>query len=420
VTTAAPDTRGLEAHGLRDQPPVAVDDVRVSAGAAPPDAATLADALRAFVEAGLAVLPRGAGTQTGLGNAPARADAFLSTAALRGVDDFEPAEGVCHARAGTRLAELRAVVNAEGWELPLDDAGRGSTLGGALATATLTPRAQGLGRPRDAVLGCEVALADGTLTRCGGRVVKNVTGYDLARLYTGSLGTLGVVTGAWLRLRPLPETTLALVTPELPAAEACRRGVEWARHGTVRACVLVPAAEDPSDPSDDRARLRGLLELAGDAASVSADREALERDAGAAPTDAADLDAALRDPAPGPDLHFCVSGLATRLADCVETLQRAGAALRVLPGLGLVRARLAAASGDSDDADARASAAFDAVARAAQSAGGRHLCEAAPAAAKRGRDVFAAPPAEVRLTRALKQRFDPRGILNPGRGPGGV
>src|SRR5262245_44284228 len=211
-------------NALRFHDPVAVDGVPVNATIEPQDEDDLAAVLAALGDARCAAIPRGAGTQLGFGNPPQRADCFLSLAAFARIDELDASEGVCHAGAGTPLADLRARADEAGWELPLDDAGRGGTLGGALATAALAPRALGFGRPRDVVLGCEVVLADGLRTRCGGRVVKNVTGYDMAKLYVGSLGAIGVITGAWLRLAPKPEVERVLQSEELDDAEAIALG----------------------------------------------------------------------------------------------------------------------------------------------------------------------------------------------------
>ena len=379
-----------------------VDGVPVAATLAPETPEAVAAALSALAEAGLAALPRGAGTQLGLGNPPARADAFLSLEKLAEVIELDAAEGVCRVGAGARLEALRSRVSEAGWELPLDDAGRGGTVGGALATAALAPRAAGFGRPRDVVLGLEVALPDGRLTHCGGRVVKNVTGYDLAKLYLGSLGTLGVITSAWLRLRPRPEVREVLRGGALPDAEACEHAVVWSRVPALRSLLL----------RDTGHGLEPWLELAGDAASVSGAREELGR-AGLERAGAAEREAiaARRFAAPEGSCRFAVSCLPSRLAACVAELRAAGAALMLLPASSLVIARF--------EADA-SEVAFRVVGRAARAGGGRQLCEAAPPACKAGRDVFAAPAEEVALTRQLKAQFDPRGILAPGRFAGGV
>jgi len=387
---------------LRFHDPVAVDGVSVNATLVPRDADDLSAVLVALGEERCAAIPLGAGTQLGLGNAPRRADCFVSLEAFSGVDELDASEGVCHAGAGTPLAELRARVHEAGWELPLDDAGRGGTLGGALATAALAPRALGFGRPRDVVLGCEVVLADGLRTRCGGRVVKNVTGYDMAKLYVGSLGALGVITGAWLRLAPRSAVVRVLQGDETADADAVALGVFASRLATVRSCLLC----------DETRGLRATVELAGDEASVEHEaRQLEERGLRAASPALRDAAAARRFAGLRGALRVVVSALPMRLAQCVMELRGGGAELLVLPGLGLVCAR-----GSAQDAGAL----FDAAARAARAGGGRTLCERAPDEAKRGRDVFAAPPAEAALTRALKARFDPNDVLNRGRFAGGV
>src|SRR5262249_61085694 len=93
--------------------------------------------------------------------------------------------------------------------------------------------------PGDQGLGLEVVLGDGVLAKCGGRVVKNVTGYDLAKLYTGSLGTLGVIAAAWLRLRPRPERVEHLEAQAGDVTSACARGLAAARSATARAAAVV-------------------------------------------------------------------------------------------------------------------------------------------------------------------------------------
>jgi glycolate oxidase FAD binding subunit len=167
--------QGLES--VRHEP-VSIDGIDVSTTLRPRDGDALARTLRALGQQGLAAVPLGGGRHLELGNAPRRVDALLSTLHLTAIGDFEPAEGVCHAGAGTRLGALRERVAQAGWELPLD-APDDATLGGVIAAGAVGPRTQGYGAPRDVVLGLEVVLGSGERTRCGGRVVKNVTGYDL-------------------------------------------------------------------------------------------------------------------------------------------------------------------------------------------------------------------------------------------------
>jgi glycolate oxidase FAD binding subunit len=396
----------LDGAALEWHEPVHVDGVAVRATLRPEGGEALGAALRAIASCGLAALPRGAGTHCGLGNPPRRADLLLSTGRLCGVDAFEPAEGVCHAAAGTPLKALRDAVTGEGWELPLDVPDDAATLGGALAVAAVGPRAQGYGPARDAVLGLEVVLATGERTRCGGRVVKNVTGYDLAKLYTGSLGSLGVIEAAWLRLRPAPECVRAIQVPPAALEKACERGLVAARRSSVRACALI---------SRESRELRGVLELAGDAPSVERDAHWLADELGAEATDTAALDAVGRAQRGAPEpcgLRFRLAVLPSALAASASRLAAAGASLLLYPGLNLVYAGFALEGPDDEPGAERA---FDAALEAARASSGALLCESAPPAAKRERDVFAPDPDALRLLRSLKAQFDPDGVLNPGR-----
>ena len=182
-------------------PPERIAGSQLRARVEPADGEALALCLDVLSGRGEPVLVMGSGTRMDLGN-PARGVSLgLSSRRLNGITEFDAADGVIQVLAGTPLSELSRRVESEGWLLPLDPSGAGGTVGGALATADCGPRQRGFGPVRDAVLGIDTVLASGERTRCGARVVKNVTGYDLAKLYVGSLGTLAVIEKAWLRLK---------------------------------------------------------------------------------------------------------------------------------------------------------------------------------------------------------------------------
>ena len=388
--------------------PVSLDGVPVGVTLRPRGGDALARTLRALAERRLAVVPVGGARHLELGNLPRRVDALLSTDLLDGVDACERAEGVCHAGAGTRLGALRARVAEAGWELPLD-APDDASVGGAIAAGAIGPRCAAFGAPRDVVLGLEVVLGSGERTHCGGRVVKNVTGYDLPKLYTGSCGSLCVIEGAWLRLRPRPQRTRVFRLPERRAADALARGIAISRLDSVRVCALRGAAS---------AGLRGIVELAGAEATVERDASLLASDHGASDAGADALDDARepRRPAGAFAACFRIPALPGQLAAVLAALGP-GAAVLVHPGLRLVYAAFALASADDSAGAARA---FDAAAAAARAAAGSFRCESAPPAAKRGRDVFGPAGDELALVRALKSRFDPHGVLSPGRFAGCV
>jgi len=391
--------------------PIHIDGVAVCSTLRPVDADSLSHALAALQRHGLSALPRGGGSNAELGNPPSRADAMLSLQAFSEIDEFDAAEGVCHAGSGTPLARLRETVSAGGWDLPFDAPNARATLGGAIATAAIGPRALGYGLARDVMLGLEVILASGARTHCGGRVVKNVTGYDLAKLYIGSLGTLGVVEAAWVRLRPKPECVRVLEMPDAACHDLAERGVEISRRDSVRACALISAG---------RHGLRCVVECAGDESVVARDETWLAEAFGAetAQDDALlDVHRAQRStPAPH-GMRFRLAILPSEMPNCIAALVRAGARIVAYPGLNLIYAGFSIEAADDRGAS---DLGFRTISEIASAARAEVVCESAPPFAKRERDVFSAAPGALALMRALKARFDPHGVFNPGRFAGGL
>ena len=158
------------------------------------------------VRAGERVLPRGGGTKPALCADPAGAAVALDLAGLSGIVEYDPAELTVTARAGTPLAELAATLAEHGQRLPFDPLygeGGAETLGGAIATGAVGPGAFGGGTIRDFIVGVRIVDGRGNSIRGGGRVVKNAAGFDLPKLMVGSLGRLGVIVEATLKLFPL-------------------------------------------------------------------------------------------------------------------------------------------------------------------------------------------------------------------------
>ncbi len=211
----------------------------------PESAAEAARLLAACGAAGRAVLPRGGGTKTLFGRPPVRADVVLETRALAGIVEHEPADMVCTVRAGTPFAELQRVLSEQGQRVPLDPPHAAATVGGVVATASAGPRRARFGAPRDLLLGIEVALADGGVARGGGRVVKNVTGYDLMKLHAGALGTLGLVTEVSLRLRPLARDE-AGASAIFTTPDAALRALDRLRSAPIELAYATALGPDPS------------------------------------------------------------------------------------------------------------------------------------------------------------------------------
>jgi FAD/FMN-containing dehydrogenase len=172
-------------------------------------------------ERSLRILPLGLGSKLAWRRAPAAADFALSTRRLAGGIEYEPGDGTLTARAGTPMATLAAVVAAGGHHLTPDvPRPAESTLGGVIAAGQSGHDRLRYGPVRHHVLGVEVALADGSVVRSGGRLVKNVTGFDLHRLFCGAQASLGIVLGSSMRLFALPERLVVLASEPMDARAA--------------------------------------------------------------------------------------------------------------------------------------------------------------------------------------------------------
>jgi glycolate oxidase FAD binding subunit len=396
-----------------------VDGTKLGVAVTPPDEEVLSRCVGVLASRGVGCVIRGGGSRRSFGNPPRGAGVLLSTAAMSGVLEIDAEEGVAHVRAGTPLRVLRDAVQEAGWELPFDPPGTRATLGGTLASAAIGPRHPGFGRPRDCVVGMEVVLGDGARTRCGGRVVKNVTGYDLMKLHIGGCGAFGVITAAWLRLAVRAESERVLCA--WLQTDALAQSIAVARRPTLRACTLIDASFAAAvEPS--RSPARGWLlvaECAGDEAAVAVDVSALRDrfDAFDASPNALARVRALQGETFGPvGLRFRVAVLPRHLPGVVADLHAAGAALLVHPATGLIHARF---SLDVDVDGAGVDRAWMALRSSARAGGGHVVLEAGPTWAKL-RDVFGDDGDEWRVARALKARFDPAGVLNPGRYVGGI
>jgi len=174
--------------------------------ATPENEAQAGELIRAAAAARIAIVPFGHGTGQGIGAPPPDGALVISTAAMTALIQHEPGDMVATVQTGITLSDLQQRLMAKGQFLPLDGH-PDSSVGGLLATDRHGPRALGYGTLRDMVLGMTVVNGDGIARKTGGRVVKNVTGYDLGKLYIGSLGTLGLITEVTFKLRPLPIAT---------------------------------------------------------------------------------------------------------------------------------------------------------------------------------------------------------------------
>ncbi len=447
----ATEPEELEAH--------AVDGRAPQASVFPASVDQLAEIIRLANDQGWAVAPFGSGTKIDLGNSPRRLDLVLSTRRLNRVLDLDPDNLTVTAQAGVVLGDLQDLLagrenrcffppdsdlkeradrlcssrSYKGVRLPLDPpfADR-ATLGGIVAADSFGPRGHRFGRVRDLLLGLRYVQPTGEIIGMGGKTVKNVSGYDMSKLLIGSLGTLGVIAETTFRLLPLPSVEagfIAAFDSLVPAAAMAR--------------VILDSRLLPSilELIDHRGRLGDLPEggwrlavvVEGEPAEITRQLHDLDKLAaahGAAGIHRLDAD--------------CAAGLALGLIDWprpsqgfepvrlkgyyplaayFQVLQAwseaaaaegLGCAIQARVGLGLAFARLDAVP---EEAVVRVAGAMRA---AAVEAGGGLVVEAAPPHLKNRLDVWGAPRSDFPLMERLKRRFDPKGVLNPGRFVGGL
>jgi glycolate oxidase FAD binding subunit len=350
--------------------------------AALPDAA-VAELRERVLEAARARTPlrlRGSGTKDFYGES--LAGEVLELRGCRGIVAYEPSELVITARSGTALSEIESTLAERGQFLAFEPPAFGAdpTLGGVIAAGLSGPRRTYAGAARDFVLGARLLTGDGELLRFGGQVMKNVAGFDVARLLCGSLGILGIMTEVSLKVLPRPRAEES-VRLELPAAAAVEAFNGWTTAGL---------------PVSGAAWWEGQawVRLSGAPPAVSAARARIGGEA---------LDAAAAE-AWWNSLRHCQLPLFAR-----STLWRVSVAVTHLP-LNLPGKPLIEAGGAVRwYADVPPAISVRAVASAAA---GSALCWRGPAPEGRFHPL---PPALAKLHRRLKERFDPLGIFNPGR-----
>lgn len=184
----------------------AIDGMTPEVVVSPDSIASLAAVVQLASEYDYGIIPWGSGTKMDIGLPPTRADIIVQLDRMNQVLEYEPADQAITVQAGIRLSDLQSHLGSQGQYWPLDPPhGETCTLGGILATNASGLLRMTFGTARDIVIGLRVVQADGTIVKSGGKVVKNVAGYDLNKMYIGSLGTLGIMAEITLKLQPLPE-----------------------------------------------------------------------------------------------------------------------------------------------------------------------------------------------------------------------
>ena len=379
----------------------------------------------------LGVVPAGAGTRLGWGGTPRRLDLVLALRRLDRVLAHEPADLTLSVEAGVTLGALNARLSTHHQFVPLDPArADGSTMGGLVATAASGPYRARYGTMRDLLLGVTVVQADGTVIKGGGRVVKNVTGYDIPKLFVGSLGTLGVVVEAHLRVHPMPAEEATWVFG-FPSAEVALEAALTLHDTAVLPSRLqlmdrgtLAALGEPGPPGAALAVAVGSVPEAVRAQGARV-AEICRRGGGEALAiaDASRWWTAVSDAAWATEPATTVLlRVGTRPSDVVKALRVGEAAL---PEAARLRATAEVANGVLHVVIGGVAA--GAVAGLTERVRGdvtsllaTCVVEHAPPRAKPGLDVWGSTGTALATMRLLKDEFDARGVLNPGRFVGGI
>ena len=364
---------------------------------------------------GLAVAPRGGGTKMHIGDPPRELDLIVSTARLDEVIEYVPGDQVVRVQAGIKLEDLQEYLSDSDQMVAIDPPEKGATIGGVVAANSSGPRRYKYGTIRDLIIGITVVLSDGTVAKAGGKVVKNVAGYDLSKLFTGSLGTLGIIVEANFRLHPIPEAART-VAVSLQSPQEAQEAAQAIMHSQVEASavelhwgddtrlltVLVESIPAGVEAKAETASF--LLRPFGEVRSL--EEEEIEFLGPLRPPELGDDEAAIKIAAPPAEL----TGV---LASVLGAAERRGVKTRIV-------AR--AASGVTLVGFSGAQAEFVEELREIWTRrGGSVVLQRAPADLKKrvgtwstgGRD-------DLGLIRRVKEKFDPRGGLNPGRFIGGI
>jgi len=408
----------------------------------PTSAEEVSAAMRCAAEHDLSVIPCRNGTKLDVGNPPRRYDVALSLKDMNRVWHYEPSDLTITAEPGMKFGDFQHFVGREGLWLPLDPAGGArATLGGIVATNASGPLRLTYGAPRDMVLGMEIATSEGKVVKTGGRVVKNVAGYDIAKLLIGSYGSLGVIVEISLKLFPLPthRATFVMTAGRLGIARDIRRRILSSPLTPMRmllldsgAAALVrrgpPPALEAHEPEiwlEFGGSLRVMERCAGEledvAKAAGARISVLQSDeADGVWSRLTDFRPWLREFFPRPVV------LKATLPDSAseEFLSRAQqeaendkvqSAGFCQVGVGIVHVCLLGAESEAAFVEL-----IGRLRAAAQEFGGALVVEDAPVEVKKQLDAWGPAGDDFAVMKKLKALWDPKGILSPGRFVGGL
>lgn len=380
----------------------------------------------------LSVMPAGAGTKLGIGNLPQKVDVVLATTRLNSIIEYEPADLTVTVEAGIPLAVLQTELAKYRQFLSLNPpyAAR-STIGGIVATNVSGSFRLRHGTARNQVLGLKVVHANGTVAKSGGKVVKNVAGYDLNKLYIGAFGTLGIITEVALKLSPTPARQAILTADFQSVQDAADTGLSIVSSQTLPLFVNLFANADPRLSDATAAKNEPVLTVGfgGDTETVAWQlthcQEVMEQNGAIGVTIVEDesqqqLQEAIQEfPAGNRDIEVVIAKLNLKRTDVAEFVAQIGDAdwardvqMMALLGSGVLYLTVPVTS----DTDFQQIAdALTKLRQSAMMAQGNLIIETAPSELKRHIDVWGSVGGTLSLMKQVKAKFDPAGLLNPGR-----
>jgi len=424
VEAAWSDLRGIvgDEYMRAATPENAVDGVQPQMVIEPGSPDEISHVLKTASSAGLQVIPRGGATKMDWGNPPRGGDLIISTRRLNRIVEHAWGDMTATVEAGCTLQQLQQTLAEHGQRLALDPLWpEKATIGGILATNDSGPLRIRFGSLRDLVIGVTLALADGTLAKSGGKVVKNVAGYDLPKLATGSLGTLGIITQAIFRLHPIPRESrsLSFSTSDNSAMNALVLAILDSK--LVPTGVQVRAASSTPPEIDLRfeGTSAGCEAQVDQAVRLAAGSRQVGTQAGAQ-ADVWNAPARLWDGAePSVVCKFTLlpASMGTFFDKVREVAEQARLQLRLAAqavGVGLLRLE-----GDGAAPDVFLSAIAE-LRQSLEVRGGSLVVLRCPLEVKSKLDVWGSSGDALPVMKSIKAQFDPAGVLNPGRFIGGI
>lgn len=400
-----------------------IDEISPQMTVKPGSAEEVVECLKVCADANAAVVPSGFMTWLECGNPRKRADVIMSLERMNRIIDYSAPDLTAIVESGIALNDFNAVVMRERQWLPLDPPGSSRiSLGAVAACASVGPLRSGFGKPRDYVIGLRLAHADGTESRSGGKVVKNVAGYDMNKLYIGSFGTLAVITELIVKLRPLPDKSATVLITSLDAGSLMKLSTSILSSNLLPASIFLGKGILAESSESSREQFALAVRFVESEPTVDYQVEAVlkmiennidasvleEKEAENFWTRVTNIDemaeVAVRMSVP---LSLVISGFERLISEEGSRFIVADV------GAGIIRAAF-----DLDDK--RAVDKINGLRREAASMGGTLVIERAAIDVKRVTDVWGDAGPTVELMKSIKAKFDPHGLLNPGMFVSGI